>query len=241
MPYRKYVDIYISACNDIRTKFLNEIVYSGIRRMGASCCEGKNPQLEKLAKDQRKVLWIVLAINLAMFGVEAISGIYADSVALLGDSLDMLGDSFAYGASLFVVGMGLVAKARSAMFKGWIILLSSFTVIGAAIYRIFFQEVPVYELMGVIGFMALGANLTCLILLTRFRKSDVNMSSVWLCSRNDIIANVSVLIAAWFVSLTGRSWPDLLVGGGLAIIFARAAFHIFAESRRSLESQALIV
>lgn len=204
--------------------------------MGASCCEAKNPELEKLAKDQRKVLWIVLAINLVMFGVEAIAGIFGDSIALLGDSLDMLGDSFAYGASLFVVGMGSLAKARSAMFKGWIILLSSFTVMGAAIYRAFFQEVPAYELMGVIGFVALGANLTCLILLTRFRNNDVNMSSVWLCSRNDIIANVSVLGAAGLVSVTGSPWPDLVVGGALAIIFARSALHIFGESKRSLES-----
>jgi Co/Zn/Cd efflux system component len=209
--------------------------------VGASCCAGKDPELEKLAKDQSKVLWIVLAINLVMFGVEAISGICSDSVALLGDSLDMLGDSFSYGASLFVVGMGLVAKARSAMFKGWIILLSSFAVLGAAIYRVFFQEVPVYEWMGTIGLLALAANVTCLSLLTKFRNSDVNMSSVWLCSRNDIIANVSVLIAAGVVSLTGSFWPDLLVGGGLAIIFSRSAFHIFRESRRSLQSQELTV
>jgi Co/Zn/Cd efflux system component len=204
--------------------------------MGASCCEGKIPKLEKLAKDQRKVLWIVLAINLVMFGVEVIAGIYADSVALLGDSLDMLGDTFAYGASLYVVGLGLVAKARSAMFKGSIILLSSFAVIGAAFYRVFFQEVPIYEWMGIIGLVALGANLTCLVLLTRFRNNDVNMSSVWLCSRNDSIANLSVLCAAGLVSVTGSPWPDLAVGGALAIIFARSAFHIFGEARRSLES-----
>ena len=204
--------------------------------MGASCCEGKNPELEKLARDQRKVLWIVLAINLIMFGVEVTSGIYADSVALLGDSLDMLGDAFAYGASLYVVGLGLVAKARSAMFKGWIILLSSVAVIAAALYRVFLQEVPASGVMGIIGGLALLANLTCLFLLTRFRNADVNMASVWLCSRNDIIANVSVLCAAGLVSITGSSWPDLAVGGLLAIIFARSAFHIFSESRRSLDS-----
>ena len=204
--------------------------------MGASCCEGKNPELEKLARDQRKVLWIVLAINLIMFGVEVTSGIYADSVALLGDSLDMLGDACAYGASLYVVGLGLVAKARSAMFKGWIILLSSVAVIAAALYRVFLQEVPASGVMGIIGGLALLANLTCLFLLTRFRNADVNMASVWLCSRNDIIANVSVLCAAGLVSITGSSWPDLAVGGLLAIIFARSAFHIFSESRRSLDS-----
>ena len=204
--------------------------------MGASCCEGKNPQLDKLAKDQRTVLWIVLAINLGMFGIEVSSGIYADSIALLADSLDMLGDSFAYGASLFVAGMGYIAKARSAMFKGGIILLSAVSVFGAALYRVFFQEVPAYQIMGIIGFMALAANFVCLVLLTRFRKDDVNMASVWLCSRNDIIANISVLAAAGLVSVTQSPWPDLFVGGGLAIIFARSAFQIFAVSRRSMVS-----
>lgn len=202
--------------------------------MGASCCESKNSELEKLAKDQKKILWIVLSINLAMFGIEAVSGIYADSAALLGDSLDMLGDAFAYGTSLYVVGLGAAAKARSAMFKGWIILLSSIAVLAAAIYRAVFRDVPSYEVMGIIGFVALGANVTCLLLLNRYRNTDVNMSSVWLCSRNDIIANVSVLGAAGLISLTGSPWPDLIVGIVLATIFARSAFHIFSESRRSL-------
>ncbi|MCX6116732.1 MAG: cation transporter [Proteobacteria bacterium] len=207
--------------------------------MGASCCEGKNPELEKMARDQRKVLWIVLAINIIMFGVEAIAGIYADSVALLGDSLDMLGDALAYGVTLYVVGLGLIAKARSAMFKGWIILFSSVSVIAAATYRVFTHELPSYDVMGIIGVVALIANLTCLVLLTRFRNTDVNMASVWLCSRNDIVANVSVLCAAVLVSFTGSPWPDLAVGGALAIFFARSAFHIFSESRRSLDSESV--
>lgn len=204
--------------------------------MGASCCEAKNPELEKIANEQRKVLWIVLAINLVMFGVEGIAGVYADSVALLGDSLDMIGDAFAYGTSLYVVGMGAVAKARSAMFKGTIILISSFAVLGAAIYRVFFQEVPEVEWMGIIGLVALGANLVCLMLLTRFKNSDVNMSSVWLCSRNDIYANFSVLVAAGLVRVTGNSWPDVLVGGILAAVLARSALSIYVKSRRSLQT-----
>jgi len=201
--------------------------------MGTACCEAKNPELEKMAKDQKRVLWIVLAINLVMFGVEVGTGIYANSVALLGDSLDMLGDAFAYGASLYVVGMGSLAKARSAMFKGWIILFSSVSVMAAVLYRTIFQEVPALEVMGLIGALALVANLACLALLTRHRKTDVNMASVWLCSRNDIIANISVLGAAGLVKITESPWPDLFVGGALAILFVRSAFHIFSEARLS--------
>lgn len=205
--------------------------------MGTECCEAKTPELDKMAKDQKRVLWIVLVINLAMFGVELVSGLYADSIALLGDSLDMLGDSLAYGASLYVVGMNAVAKARSAMFKGWIILFSSMTVLAAAVYRTIFPALPAFELMGFIGALALMANLVCLAVLTRYRKTDVNMASVWLCSRNDIIANVSVVLAAGLVKLFGSPWPDLAIGGALAILFLRSALHIFSESRRSLNGQ----
>lgn len=210
--------------------------------MSASCCEAKSPALEKMARDQRTVLWLVLAINLVMFGVESVAGVMADSVALLGDSLDMLGDAMAYGVSLFVIGRSPLAKMRSAKFKAGIILFSSVTVMAMAIYRAFFQVLPANEVMGVIGFLALAANLFCLILLTRFRKTDVNMASVWLCSRNDIIANVSVLIAAGLVRMTGSPWPDLIVGSMLAILFVKSAFHIFGmiseENKPSCRSQA---
>jgi cation diffusion facilitator family transporter len=202
--------------------------------MGASCCDAKNPELEKMAQSQKRTLWIVLLINLVMFGVELTSGIYADSIALLGDSLDMLGDAIAYGVSLYVVGLGVVAKARSAKLKGAIILVSSGAVIAAAIYRTMFQVLPTAEVMGGVGVLALSANLICLFLLTKHKKSDVNMASVWLCSRNDIIANASVLVAATLVSMTGSSWPDLLVGAMLSILLFRSSMHIFAESRRSL-------
>ena len=205
--------------------------------MGEACCEAKNSELEKMAHGQKRVLWIVLVINLSMFGIELSSGIYADSVALLGDSLDMLGDAIAYGISLSVIGMGLVAKARSAMIKGGIILLSSVSVLAAAFYRAIFQEVPVFEVMGAIGVLALVANLVCLALLTKYRNADVNMSSVWICSRNDIIANVSVLGAAILVRQTASPWPDLVVGAALAVLFFRSAIYIFSESKRTLNEK----
>ena len=202
--------------------------------MSASCCEGKSSDLEKMAAGQRKVLWTVLGINAIMFFVELISGLRADSIALMGDSLDMLGDALAYGASLYVIGLSVTAKARSAMFKGAIIAFSSVSVLGAAVYRVFFQVTPEFHIMGIVGAVALLANLACLGLLTKYKNVDLNMSSVWLCSRNDIIANVSVLCAAGLVRLTGNSWPDLFIGVSLACLFARSALHIFSESRKTI-------
>ena len=169
-----------------------------------------------------------------MFGVEAVFAFVAGSLALLADSLDMLGDAMTYGVSLFVVNRGFEAKASAAKFKAWIILVSAVGILAAAFYRSFFQAIPSHEVMGAVGFLALAANLVCLILLSRFRYSDVNMSSVWLCSRNDIIANVSVLTAAGLVSYFASPWPDLLVGGALSVLFFRSAMQIFAEAKQSI-------
>ncbi len=202
--------------------------------MAKSCCEEKSPALMQLAKGQSKVLWIVLGINLAMFGIESVYAFVAGSLALLADSMDMLGDAMTYGVSLFVVNKGLQAKAGAARFKAWIILFSAVGILAAASYRAFFQAVPNYEVMGVVGAMALAANLVCLQLLSKYRNTDVNMSSVWLCSRNDIIANVSVLAAAYFVHYFASPWPDLIVGGALSLLFLRSAMQIFAEARLSL-------
>lgn len=202
--------------------------------MSKSCCEEKAPALDLLAKGQSRVLWIVLAINFAMFGIEAVFAFVAGSLALLADSLDMLGDAMTYGVSLFVVSRGLEAKASAAKFKAWIILVSAVGILAAASYRAFFQAVPSYEVMGVVGFIALAANGVCLLLLSRYRHSDVNMSSVWLCSRNDIVANISVLFAALLVSYFASPWPDLVVGGALSFLFFRSAMQIFAEAKQSL-------
>lgn len=197
-----------------------------------SCCDKKSCDLEKLSRDQSRVLWLVLAINAVMFFVELGAGILAGSVALTSDSLDMLGDAIAYGSSLYVVRMGTAAKARSAMLKGSIILVSAVAVLGGAVYRSVFQAVPDAPLMGWIGGLALAANAVCLYSLTRHRNDDVNMQSVWLCSRNDIIANTSVLGAAALVAYTASPWPDLIVGVALALLFTRSAFQIFGAARR---------
>jgi len=202
----------------------------------ADCCSNKACQIEALRNRQRSTLKIVLSINAVMFAVELVAGLLAGSVSLVADSLDMLGDALVYGFSLYVVARGTRMKAIAALFKGLVMALFGLFVFGQALYKIVFPEVPVFETMGAIGMMALAANGLCLALLWRHRADDINMSSVWLCSRNDIVANVSVLFAAFAVWLTGSGWPDILVGLALAMLFIRSALFVLRESVAELRS-----
>lgn len=203
----------------------------------ADCCHNKACDLEKMPTSQSQVLWIVLAINAIMFVVEFGFGVFAHSVSLTGDSLDMLGDSLAYGSSLYVINMGVRAKARSAFFKSTLMLSSASMAFVQALYRTFYQVTPESTMMGGVGVLALAMNVICLILLSRHRNDDINMSSVWLCSRNDIIANLAVLAAAGLVFYTSTPWPDLVVGVGITILFTTSAIKVFRQSR--LASSAL--
>lgn len=202
--------------------------------MSDHCCQKKSGELEKLNKQQSKVLWIVLTINSVMFIIELVSGIWSNSLALTGDSLDMLGDALAYGSSLYVINMGSKAHAQSAMFKGGIMFLSAVIVFARAIYQLTFSTVPELKVMSGIGVLALCANLVCLYLLTRHRNDNINMSSVWLCSRNDIIANTSVLGAAGLVYITNSPLPDIVVGFFLAFVFAKSAGLVLTQSLQQL-------
>jgi Co/Zn/Cd efflux system component len=154
------------------------------------------------------------------------AGLLAGSVSLIADSLDMLGDALVYGFSLYVIARGARMKAVSALFKGAIMAAFGLFVLAQAVHQMLTPTPPVYEAIGAIGLLALVANGVCLWLLTRHRHDDINMSSVWLCSRNDIIANVSVLFAAAGVWLTGSGWPDILIGLALAVLFLRSAAHV---------------
>ncbi|MGV0026903.1 cation transporter [Phormidesmis priestleyi] len=203
--------------------------------MTDECCQKKSCELEKLTQRQSKVLWIVLAINTVMFGIEVVSGVLANSLALTGDSLDMLGDAIAYGSSLYVINRGQRAQASSALLKGGIMFISAIVVFSRAVYQLSFDTIPTLEIMSSIGAVALCANLLCLFLLTRHRDDNINMSSVWLCSRNDIIANVSVLIAAGLVALTHSPLPDLAIGFLLAVIFAKSAGKVVSQAWQSFE------
>ena len=200
----------------------------------ANCCDDKACEIEALRQRQSSTLKMVLVINAVMFAVELTAGLLAASVALVADSLDMLGDALVYGFSLYVVARGARMKAVSALFKGGIMAVFGLFVLGQAIYKMVFPEVPVFEAIGAVGLLALAANGLCLMLLWRHRADDINMKSVWLCSRNDIVANISVLVAAVGVWLTGSGWPDILIGLAIALLFLRSALSVLTEAREEL-------
>jgi len=202
----------------------------------ADCCNDKACEIDALRGRQSSTLKIVLGINAFMFVIELAAGLIGHSVSLVADSLDMLGDALVYGFSLYVVARGTRMKARAALFKGVIMAGFGLFVLGQAIYRIAVPQLPAFETIGVIGLLALAANGICFWLLWRHRADDINMSSVWLCSRNDIIANISVLFAAGGVWLTHSGWPDIAVGLALAALFLRSALHVLRQSIRELRS-----
>ncbi len=204
--------------------------------MAEDCCQKKSSELEKLNQQQSQVLWAVLAVNAGMFVVELLSGIRSASLSLTGDSLDMLGDAIAYGSSLYVINKGKKSLARSALLKGMIMFLSAVAVLARATYQAFLNTTPEFQVMSIVGAMALCANGFCLLLLTRHRNDNINMSSVWLCSRNDIIANLSVLLAAGLVFVTGSSWPDLAIGLLLTVVFAQSAGKVLFRSWQELQA-----
>jgi len=176
------------------------------------------------------MLWAVLLINIVMFAIEFGAGIRADSLSLTGDSLDMLGDALVYASSLYVINKSVKAQAGAAFLKGLIMFLFAIAVFARATYQLFMSASPEASTMGIVGVIALLANLLCLLLLSRHRNDNLNMSSVWLCSRNDIIANTSVLVAAVLVSLTHSLLPDLAVGLLLTFVFARSAGKVLSQS-----------
>ncbi len=198
------------------------------------CCEDKACDLSALKERQGAVLKVVLVINAIMFLVEAGAGIAAHSTALLADSLDMLGDSIVYGFSLYVLTKNDRWQAVSALLKGTVMAVFGIFVLGEAIYKILYPIFPVAKTIGAVGVVALLANSLCLALLWRHRSDDINMRSVWLCSRNDIIANISVLVSAVGVWVLGSGWPDIVIGVFIAAVFLRSAVHVITNSVREL-------
>jgi cation diffusion facilitator family transporter len=172
----------------------------------------------------------VLGINAVMFAVELAAGLVAGSTALLSDSLDNLGDALTYGLSLYAVSRGTRSKAKVALFKGGLILIAGVFVLGQVLYRLVVPTLPVFETMGAVSLLALLGNGACLALLWKHHEEDINMSSVWECSRNDIASNVAVFVAAGGVWLTRSGWPDLAVGLVLAILFLRSALRVLRNT-----------
>ena len=198
------------------------------------CCESKTEEMAALRSRQGTVLVTVLVINVVMFGVEFGGGLLAGSTALLADSLDMLGDSLVYGFSLFVLQRSLTWRARAALGKGVIMAAFGVGVLLEAGFRVRAGVPPMVPAMAAIGAAALAANAFCFALLWRHRTDDVNLRSTWLCSRNDLVANAAVLVAAGLVAWTGSLWPDLAVGVGIAALFLRTAVSVLRESLTEL-------
>jgi Co/Zn/Cd efflux system component len=198
------------------------------------CCAHEPPELTD--SRYRRVLWAALAINGAMFLIEIIAGLMAGSVSLQADALDFLGDVANYGISLFVIGYALRYRATAALIKGATMGVFGLWVIGATFWHAFNGTVPQAVTMGEIGFAALVANAAVFVLLWAYRKGDSNMRSVWLCSRNDVIGNFAVLLAALGVFGTATGWPDVIVAGLMAGLGIQGASQVIRHSLQELRS-----
>ncbi|MDX5949224.1 cation transporter [Zymomonas mobilis subsp. pomaceae] len=194
--------------------------------MGAKCCscETLSPTTKDIPVGYKRALWGVLIINAAMFIAEIGAGIVSGSASLQGDALDFLGDSFNYAISLFVIGFSLQARARAALVKGLTMGLLGVWVIFITLWHIISGTLPEAQTMGVIGSIALVANIVSFLLLWRFRSGDANMHSAWICSRNDVIGNFAVLLAALGVFNVAKGWPDYGVAAVMAILALQGAW-----------------
>jgi Co/Zn/Cd efflux system component len=186
----------------------------------------------------RRILWIALALNGAMFLVEVAASYLGRSMSLQADALDFLGDAWSYGLSLAVLGMGLRVRAGVALAKGVAMGLFGIWVIGSTVYHALTGIVPAAEVMGPVAILALAANMTVALLLFRYRSGDANIRSVWLCSRNDALANIAVLAAAGGVALTGTGWPDIAVAAGIAALALSSAVSVIRQARHELSHHA---
>jgi cation diffusion facilitator family transporter len=201
-----------------------------------SCCEDNSCGITALQERHGRVLWVVLLINAAMFLVEGGAGLMAHSTALLADALDMLGDALVYGFSLFVLARSARWQAGAALAKGGFMLAFGLGVLAEAVIKMLHPVMPGVETMGVIGGLALAANLICFVLLYGHRSDNLNMNSTWLCSRNDLIANVGVLMAAAGSYVLMSRWPDILVGVVIASLFLSSAMQVLRQARQALRT-----
>lgn len=195
----------------------------------SGCC-GDDVKFDGLSDDYKRRLWIVIAINAAMFAIEMTAGRFAQSQALQADALDFLGDALTYGISLAVIGASISARTNAALAKGFSLLLMGSWVCASTLYRIYIGEVPDSQVMGSVGALALVANVTSVLILMRYKDGDSNVRSVWLCSRNDAIGNLGVMVAALGVWGTSSRWPDLVVAMLMASLFLTSAIQIVRQA-----------
>lgn len=210
--------------------------------MSGSCgCSGQSAKFDGMSTAYKRTLWTVVAINAVMFGVELIAGAFADSQALKADALDFLGDSLTYGLSLAVIGLSLRARALAAIAKGISLLVMGLVVLGLTLTATLSGSAPEPKTMGVIGLIALAANLVSVMLLIKYKDGDANVRSVWLCSRNDAIGNIAVMLAALGVFGAGSAAPDLIVAGLMAALFTHSAISILRQAWSELRHQGRLV
>jgi Co/Zn/Cd efflux system component len=203
--------------------------------MAADCC-GHGATFEGLSADYKRRLWAVIALNFSMFVVEMAGGALAGSQALQADALDFFGDSVTYGVSLAVIGYAVRVRAWAALAKGISLTLMGLWVFGATAYHVLVLGVPRAEIMGVVGFLALAANVASVAILARYKDGDANVRSVWLCSRIDAIGNVAVMGAAIGVWATATRWPDLAVAAVMAGLFLWSSAQILRQASQEIRS-----
>ncbi|HVI30040.1 cation transporter [Hansschlegelia sp.] len=196
----------------------------------AGCCSGGVPAFDGMDARYKRILWVVIGLNGAMFVTEMAAGQLAGSQALKADALDFLADTITYGLSLAVIGASLRARAGAALLKGASLSLMAGWVFGSTVYRTFALGLPNAETMGVIGALALAANLASVLLLARYKDGDANVRSVWLCSRNDAIGNVVVMLAALGVWGSQTPWPDIAVAALMAGVFLSSSVQILRQA-----------
>ena len=197
----------------------------------SGCCAHDTGTFEGVSPAYKRRLWAVIAINAAMFLVEMTAGQMAGSQALKADALDFFADAVTYGLSLAVIGAALKVRATAAMAKGLSLLAMGLWVAGSTLYAALVTGLPQAPVMGAIGFMALAANMASVLLLVAYKDGDANVRSVWLCSRNDAIGNVAVMVAALGIWGTATAWPDLAVAAIMAALFLTSAVQILRQAR----------
>lgn len=207
--------------------------------MSAHCCEHDTPAPNQIANvaRYRRVLWIALLVNAAMFVVEAVAGATSGSLALLADAIDFAGDALNYGVSLAVLASALVWRARAAVLKAVAMVGFGLFVLLRALWSVWSGAVPDPATMGVVATLALVSNVSVAWMLYAFREGDANMRSVWLCSRNDAIGNLAVMVAALGVFGTGRAWPDLGVAALMAALALQGGWQVWRQARQELKAR----
>ena len=223
--------------------YLISLILNRIKRKSVSindCCSSLEKELTKVQDEKRNILVWVLIINTSMFFIEAIYGWFAQSNALMADALDMLGDAAIFGFSLYVIRLNTIWQSRAGYIKGIIMAIFAIGVLTSAFYRSFNPIIPEVTTMGVVGFMALAANLICAVMLLGFRDTDINMRSAWLCSRNDVLANLGVLLAAAGVAWTNSPWPDLVVGISISALILKSAIEVMRDAKIEIANQQII-